>query len=119
MATRSLTIVVAVSLFEDLRTRYRGAARSSARRRLPEWFGGPARCPSPDADLTRWSKKLSPFIQSVAYIGNTMELASIPFCVRFPPPSLRTAANRWLARSAPLLSAATPFGFSYMRAVVK
>ena len=68
----------------------------------------PARYPSPDADPAGRSKRLFLFIQSVASMVNSMELASIPLWVRFTPPSLRALTNLRLARSAPLLSGPTP-----------
>ena len=43
-------------------------------RRVP----GRTAYPSPEADLARWSKKLAPFIQSVAMMVNSTELASCP-----------------------------------------
>ena len=58
----------------------------------------------PEADLARWSKKLAPFIQSVAMTVNSTELASMPFWVRFPPPSSRIDLNSRLVLATLLLS---------------
>ena len=55
-----------------------------------------------------WSKKLLPASQSVTMFMNRIELASIPFPDRFPPPSLRAATTFLFDLSAGLLSGGTP-----------